>query len=54
MELMQRRSNYIIAFQECQKRLQHKLPLRAYLLKPVQRITKYKLLLKVRAADVFQ
>ncbi|KAL9918236.1 uncharacterized protein ACN427_000659 isoform 3-T3 [Glossina fuscipes fuscipes] len=32
--------------QECQKRLGHKLPLAAYLLKPVQRITKYQLLLK--------
>lgn len=32
--------------QECQKRLGHKLPLGAYLLKPVQRITKYKLLLE--------
>ncbi|XP_032311518.1 guanine nucleotide exchange factor DBS isoform X6 [Drosophila ananassae] len=30
----------------CQKRLGHKLPLAAYLLKPVQRITKYQLLLK--------
>ncbi|XP_047737452.1 guanine nucleotide exchange factor DBS isoform X2 [Hyalella azteca] len=33
-------------FSECQRRLQHKLPLGAYLLKPVQRITKYQLLLK--------
>ncbi|XP_041631623.1 uncharacterized protein [Drosophila kikkawai] len=33
-------------FQDCQKRLGHKLPLAAYLLKPVQRITKYQLLLK--------
>ncbi|EDV59894.1 uncharacterized protein LOC6541768 isoform X1 [Drosophila erecta] len=33
-------------FQECQIRLGHKLPLAAYLLKPVQRITKYQLLLK--------
>ncbi|OQR75088.1 guanine nucleotide exchange factor DBS-like, partial [Tropilaelaps mercedesae] len=33
-------------FKECQRRLQHKLPLDAYLLKPVQRITKYQLLLK--------
>ena len=33
-------------FKECQKRLGHKLPLGAYLLKPVQRITKYQLLLK--------
>lgn len=33
-------------FQICQKKLGHKLPLAAYLLKPVQRITKYQLLLK--------
>ncbi|KAG5851498.1 hypothetical protein ANANG_G00094060 [Anguilla anguilla] len=33
-------------FQECQKRLEHKLSLDAYLLKPVQRITKYQLMLK--------
>ncbi|XP_036365549.1 guanine nucleotide exchange factor DBS isoform X5 [Octopus sinensis] len=33
-------------FKECQRRLGHKLPLGAYLLKPVQRITKYHLLLK--------
>ncbi|XP_015254704.1 PREDICTED: guanine nucleotide exchange factor DBS-like [Cyprinodon variegatus] len=33
-------------FQECQKKLDHKLSLDAYLLKPVQRITKYQLLLK--------
>ncbi|VIO88460.1 RhoGEF domain containing protein [Brugia malayi] len=31
---------------ECQKRAGHPLPLSAYLLKPVQRITKYQLLLK--------
>lgn len=34
--------------QECQRKLGHKLPLSAYLLKPVQRITKYQLLLKVK------
>lgn len=34
--------------QECQKKLDHKLSLDSYLLKPVQRITKYQLLLKVR------
>uniref|UniRef100_A0A8C4W4Z8 MCF.2 cell line derived transforming sequence-like 2 n=1 Tax=Gopherus evgoodei TaxID=1825980 RepID=A0A8C4W4Z8_9SAUR len=34
-------------FQECQRKLDHKLSLDAYLLKPVQRITKYQLLLKV-------
>lgn len=33
-------------FQDCQKRAGHLLPLSAYLLKPVQRITKYQLLLK--------
>ncbi|CAH1980535.1 unnamed protein product [Acanthoscelides obtectus] len=33
-------------FQSCQQKLGHKLPLAAYLLKPVQRITKYQLLLK--------
>ncbi|KAG7258534.1 LOW QUALITY PROTEIN: hypothetical protein CRUP_006427 [Coryphaenoides rupestris] len=32
--------------EECQKRLEHKLGLDSYLLKPVQRITKYQLLLK--------
>lgn len=34
-------------FKECQRKLKHSLPLGAYLLKPVQRITKYQLLLKV-------
>ncbi|MBN3297508.1 MCF2 protein, partial [Amia calva] len=33
-------------FQECQRRLEHKLGLDSYLLKPVQRLTKYQLLLK--------
>ncbi|XP_035501208.1 guanine nucleotide exchange factor DBS isoform X2 [Scophthalmus maximus] len=33
-------------FQECQRKLEHKLGLDSYLLKPVQRITKYQLLLK--------
>lgn len=32
-------------FKECQKRLDHRLPLGAYLLRPVQRITQYQLLL---------
>lgn len=36
--------------QECQKKLEHKLGLDSYLLKPVQRITKYQLLLKVSCA----
>ncbi|XP_076261206.1 guanine nucleotide exchange factor DBS-like isoform X2 [Rhynchophorus ferrugineus] len=40
-------SNELSAFfMACQKKLGHKLPLAAYLLKPVQRITKYQLLLK--------
>ncbi|XP_076005159.1 proto-oncogene DBL [Genypterus blacodes] len=33
-------------FQECQKKLEHKLGLDSYLLKPIQRLTKYQLLLK--------
>ncbi|KAI1722932.1 rhoGEF domain-containing protein [Ditylenchus destructor] len=33
-------------FTECQRRAGHLLPLSAYLLKPIQRITKYQLLLK--------
>lgn len=33
-------------FQDCQRRAGHPLPLGAYLLKPVQRITKYQLLLR--------
>ncbi|KAM9782164.1 proto-oncogene DBL-like isoform 3-T3 [Syngnathus typhle] len=33
-------------FQECQKKLEHKLPLDSYLLKPIQRLTKYQLILK--------
>ncbi|XP_056239333.1 proto-oncogene DBL isoform X3 [Seriola aureovittata] len=33
-------------FLECQKKLEHKLGLESYLLKPVQRLTKYQLLLK--------
>ncbi|KAK0404503.1 hypothetical protein QR680_017481 [Steinernema hermaphroditum] len=37
-------------FLECQKRAGHPLPLSAYLLKPIQRITKYQLLLKELAA----
>lgn len=34
--------------QDCQRKLEHKLALDSYLLKPVQRLTKYQLLLKVR------
>jgi len=37
---------------QCQMHLGHKLPLSAYLLKPVQRITKYQLLLKVILTQV--
>ncbi|KAM8752334.1 proto-oncogene DBL [Rhynchonycteris naso] len=33
-------------FQECQRKLKHRLGLDTYLLKPVQRLTKYQLLLK--------
>lgn len=33
-------------FQKCQQKLGHQLPLHAYLLKPIQRITKYQLILK--------
>ncbi|XP_060740959.1 proto-oncogene DBL [Tachysurus vachellii] len=33
-------------FRECQKKLEHKLALDSYLLKPIQRLTKYQLLLK--------
>lgn len=39
---------FLFKQQECQKKLDHKLSLDAYLLKPVQRITKYQLMLKVR------
>uniref|UniRef100_A0A182EV11 DH domain-containing protein n=1 Tax=Onchocerca ochengi TaxID=42157 RepID=A0A182EV11_ONCOC len=44
----EQQSDGVIAkfFAECQKRAGHPLPLSAYLLKPVQRITKYQLLLK--------
>ena len=31
----------------CQRELGHQLPLSSYLLKPMQRLTKYQLLLKV-------
>ncbi|KAF3857189.1 hypothetical protein F7725_009048 [Dissostichus mawsoni] len=40
-------------FQECQKKLEHKLGLDSYLLKPVQRITKYQLLLKTVTEALF-
>ena len=32
--------------QSCQRELSHQLPLSSYLLKPVQRLTKYQLILK--------
>ncbi|XP_040896130.1 guanine nucleotide exchange factor DBS isoform X3 [Toxotes jaculatrix] len=45
-ELLWRQCGDSLFFQECQKKLDHKLSLDAYLLKPVQRITKYQLMLK--------
>lgn len=39
---------FVFLVKECQKKLEHKLGLDSYLLKPVQRLTKYQLLLKVR------
>ena len=37
----------------CQKELGHQLPLSSYLLKPMQRLTKYQLLLKVDMIQIF-
>uniref|UniRef100_A0A3B4VNZ5 MCF.2 cell line derived transforming sequence-like 2 n=1 Tax=Seriola dumerili TaxID=41447 RepID=A0A3B4VNZ5_SERDU len=45
-EVLWRQCGDSLCFQECQKKLDHKLSLDAYLLKPVQRITKYQLMLK--------
>ncbi|CAI5638928.1 unnamed protein product [Oreochromis niloticus] len=45
-EILWRQCGDSLFFQECQKKLDHKLSLDAYLLKPVQRITKYQLMLK--------
>ncbi|XP_033996643.1 LOW QUALITY PROTEIN: guanine nucleotide exchange factor DBS [Trematomus bernacchii] len=45
-EVIWRQCGDSLFFQECQKNLDHKLSLDAYLLKPVQRITKYQLMLK--------
>ncbi|XP_019904223.1 proto-oncogene DBL isoform X4 [Esox lucius] len=45
-ELLWRQCSASAFFQECQKKLEHKLGLDSYLLKPVQRLTKYQLLLK--------
>lgn len=36
----------------CQKELGHQLPLSSYLLKPMQRLTKYQLLLKVSHLNI--
>ncbi|XP_027702220.1 proto-oncogene DBL [Vombatus ursinus] len=45
-ELLWRQCSESAFFLECQKKLEHKLGLDSYLLKPVQRLTKYQLLLK--------
>uniref|UniRef100_A0A4W3IKX3 Guanine nucleotide exchange factor DBS n=1 Tax=Callorhinchus milii TaxID=7868 RepID=A0A4W3IKX3_CALMI len=45
-ESLWRQCSDCVFFQECQRKLEHKLGLDSYLLKPVQRITKYHLLLK--------
>ncbi|XP_036595703.1 proto-oncogene DBL [Trichosurus vulpecula] len=45
-EIIWRQYSEITFFMECQKKLEHKLGLDSYLLKPVQRLTKYQLLLK--------
>ncbi|KAG9335326.1 hypothetical protein JZ751_005375, partial [Albula glossodonta] len=45
-ELLWRQCSDCAFFQECQRKLEHKLSLDSYLLKPVQRLTKYQLLLK--------
>ncbi|XP_068449288.1 guanine nucleotide exchange factor DBS isoform X2 [Clinocottus analis] len=45
-EVLWRQCGDSLFFQECQKKLDHKLSLDAYLLKPVQRITKYQLMVK--------
>uniref|UniRef100_A0A8C2WVK0 MCF.2 cell line derived transforming sequence n=1 Tax=Cyclopterus lumpus TaxID=8103 RepID=A0A8C2WVK0_CYCLU len=45
-ELLWRQCSESPFFKECQKKLDHKLGLDSYLLKPVQRLTKYQLLLK--------
>ncbi|XP_035267503.1 proto-oncogene DBL isoform X5 [Anguilla anguilla] len=45
-ELLWRQFSDCAFFQECQRKLEHKLGLDSYLLKPVQRLTKYQLLLK--------
>ncbi|KAL7991017.1 hypothetical protein Chor_014447, partial [Crotalus horridus] len=51
-EALWRQCGDSLFFQECQRKLDHKLSLDAYLLKPVQRITKYQLLLKGDVAEL--
>uniref|UniRef100_A0A4W3IIM5 MCF.2 cell line derived transforming sequence n=1 Tax=Callorhinchus milii TaxID=7868 RepID=A0A4W3IIM5_CALMI len=45
-ETLWRQCSDSVFFQECQRKLDHKLGLDSYLLKPIQRLTKYQLLLK--------
>ncbi|KAI4883426.1 hypothetical protein NFI96_030946 [Prochilodus magdalenae] len=45
-EALWRQYSDSLFFQQCQRKLEHKLGLDSYLLKPVQRLTKYQLLLK--------
>uniref|UniRef100_A0A665WRE4 MCF.2 cell line derived transforming sequence a n=1 Tax=Echeneis naucrates TaxID=173247 RepID=A0A665WRE4_ECHNA len=45
-DLLWRQFSDCAFFLECQKKLEHKLALDSYLLKPIQRLTKYQLLLK--------
>ncbi|XP_066506597.1 proto-oncogene DBL [Hoplias malabaricus] len=45
-EALWRQCSDSLFFQKCQRKLEHKLGLDSYLLKPVQRLTKYQLLLK--------
>ncbi|XP_029413875.1 proto-oncogene DBL [Nannospalax galili] len=45
-EIIWRKYSECAFFRECQRKLNHRLGLDSYLLKPVQRITKYQLLLK--------
>ncbi|XP_072515633.1 guanine nucleotide exchange factor DBS [Salminus brasiliensis] len=45
-EALWRQCSDSLFFQECKRKLEHKLGLDSYLLKPVQRLTKYQLLLK--------
>ncbi|XP_049324988.1 proto-oncogene DBL isoform X2 [Astyanax mexicanus] len=45
-EALWRQCSDSLFFQNCKKKLEHKLDLDSYLLKPIQRLTKYQLLLK--------